>query len=91
MFEPYPTIGDYVNTLVQGLKGELLAGTRNGLWIIEDDAALHITEGLPNRNVMSIVADNGVMWVGTPDGVCRFEDNPQGDANIYNGIGWIAA
>lgn len=98
VFEPYPTIGDYVNTLAQGLKGELLAGTRNGLWIIEDDAALHITEGLPNRNVRSIATDNGVMWVGTPDGVCRFEDNLKGtriftmesDGLLHNNVRSIA-
>ena len=74
-FEPYPTIRDYVNTLAQGSNGELLVGTRNGLWVIKDNTPLHITEGLPNPNVRSIVVDNDVMWIGTPGGVGRFEDN----------------
>lgn len=74
-FESYPPIDDYVNTLAQGSNGELLVGSRNGLWVIKDDTLLHVTQGLPNPNVRCIVVDNGVMWVGTPDGVCRFRDN----------------
>ena len=77
-FKPYPPIDDFVNTLAPGAHGELLVGTQNGLWIIKDNAALHVTEGLPNLNVRSIVMDNGVMWVGTPGGVGRFENNFKG-------------
>ena len=73
-FEPYPVIQDYVNTLMEGSNGELLVGTRNGLWAIEDDAPRHITVGLPNLNVRSIAVDVAT-WVGTPSGVGRFQAN----------------
>lgn len=98
-FEPYQTIGDYVNTLVQGSNGELLVGTQNGLWVIEGDAAVHIIVGLPNLNVRSIVVDdNDVTWVGTPGGVGRFENNftvrqivtMQPDGLLHNNVRGIA-
>ncbi len=77
-FEPHPPVDVYINTLARGLNGELLAGARNGLWIVKDDAALHITEGLPNPNVRSIAVDNDAVWVATPGGVCRFTDDLEG-------------
>ena len=97
-FERYPPIEDYINTLAEGLKGELLAGTRNGLWKIADDTVFHITDGLPNRNVRSIVVDNDAIWVGTPGGVCRFDDNLKGlrtftmksDGLLHNNVRSIA-
>ena len=97
-FERYPPIEDYVNTLAQGLQGELLAGTRNGLWKILDDTAFHVTDGLPNRNARSIVVDNDVIWVGTPGGVCRFDDSlkeprifsMESDGLLHNNVRSIA-
>ena len=98
-FEPYLPIDDYVNALAQGTQRELLVGSRNGLWVIEDDAVRHITEGLPNLNVRSIVVDdNDVAWVGTPGGVGRFEDNfrsqriftMESDGLLHNNVRSIA-
>ena len=97
-FELYPPIDDYVNTLAQGAQGELLAGTRNGLWVIKDNSALHVTKGLPNLNVRSIVIDNDVMWVGTPGGVGRFEGDfkrhriftMESDGLLHNNVRSIA-
>ncbi len=97
-FEPYSPTDDYINTLAEGSNGELLVGTRNGLWIIKDNAPLHITEGLPNLNVRSIAADNDVIWVGTPGGVCRFENDlkeprtftMESDGLLHNNVRSIA-
>ena len=74
-FKLYLQIDDHVNTLAQGAQGELIVGARNGLWVIRDNTALHVTEGLPNLNVRSIVTDNNATWVGTPGGVGLYENN----------------
>ena len=74
-FEPYSPIDEYINTLAEGSEGELLVGTRNGLWVIKDNTPFHITQGLPNLNVRSITVDNDAIWIGTPGGVSRFGAN----------------
>ncbi len=72
-FEPFPVLTDYINTLAFSPDGRLLVGTRNGLWIIQDDVSTHITDGLPNLNVRAVAVDGKTVWVGTPGGVARFD------------------
>ena len=73
-FEPVPIVNDYVNTLGLSFDQRLLVGTRNGLWIIGDEKATHVTTGLPNLNVRAVTVEGESIWIGTPGGVARLED-----------------
>ena len=96
-FEPFPMVTDYVNTLAFSPDGRLLVGTRKGLWVIRDGASTHITEGLPNLNVRAIAVDRATIWIGTPDGVARFDASRvqqvvtmQPDGLLHNNVQSIA-
>ena len=61
------------------LKDRILLGTRDGLKLLDRDGSLktsyHISDGLPNENVISLAYDTeqGVVWIGTPSGLAAYD------------------
>jgi ligand-binding sensor domain-containing protein len=73
-FDRFPSVECYVNTLAINQNDQVLAGSREGLWIVDTKATgLGSPPGhiLPDSNVRAIAADDDYIWIGTPQGIAQ--------------------
>lgn len=71
-YEELPDL--YVFTIVQAPNGDIWAGTRQGIAVINDASLEVITEGLPGLKIYAIAFEpDGSAWVGTDKGLGKIE------------------
>ena len=88
---------DEVRALALGPGGRVWVGTREGLALIDGEAAgradqpavrriYTLGDGLPARNVLTLLRGTGVLWVGTPLGVAEVAIDDADDLEVHKAL-----
>ena len=86
--EDTPTSNQMNCTLVDG-SGRLWVGTQDGLYCFDrlQNRFERINLGVPANDVMSIIEDNGTLWLSTERGIVRYEaGEPTQRFTLHDGL-----
>lgn len=70
---------NYIRSIEQDHEGNIWVGSNRGISIIDSDEKgvsrkLKVNFSLPNKKVRSLQAQGDIMWIGTDDGLCKYDD-----------------
>lgn len=81
---------NYIMTIIQYSHDIIIAGTKKGLNIIQNDSIVKtytMSDGLPDNLIFNIYKDqDGVLWISTNSGFSRFENGQFTNYNIESGL-----
>lgn len=82
----YSLPDNQVNCTLVDESGWLWIGTLNGLccYDAERDRFDYICLDVPNRNIMSIIENNGVLWLSTDHGIVSYEPGAKGNSQTQH-------
>ncbi|UKN00442.1 SpoIIE family protein phosphatase [Paracrocinitomix mangrovi] len=67
----------HVISITESDNGQIIAGTRDGLIVIENDQlkTYSLSQGVPGKTVWDVENINGKIWIATDKGICFFEND----------------
>ena len=70
---------DYIRSITQDNEGNIWVGTNTGISIIDPDekgisGKLKINFTLPNKKIRSLLAQDDIVWIGTDQGLCKYQN-----------------
>jgi ligand-binding sensor domain-containing protein/serine phosphatase RsbU (regulator of sigma subunit) len=71
---------NYIRSITQDHEGNLWVGTNKGISIIDPDekgisGKLKINFTLPHMKIRSLLAQDDVVWIGTDQGLCKYQNH----------------
>ena len=77
---------NFIRSITQDYEGNIWVGTNKGISIIDPDekgisGKLTFNFNLPHKKVRSLLAQDDIVWIGTDNGLCKYQDNK---ITIYN-------
>ncbi|MGB0523067.1 MAG: two-component regulator propeller domain-containing protein [Flammeovirgaceae bacterium] len=77
---------NFIMSIDQRADGTMMIGTKNGINLIQNNKIIDLIDredGLPTNFIFDIYEEDGLLWLGTDLGLCRYDEVGK-KATLYN-------